>query len=121
MNWDDLAKLRLKGQKPLLSLVVTTWPKPWRQHGGELWEAGVMVITHEPGTPMPVELLQGLRVILALESCDQTTAVCQLLRRKGVNATVHGWCACYREFTVCPSKCAQTHEQVAAVGELNAA
>ena len=118
MTWDDLAELRAKGQKPLLSVVVTTWPKRWRPHARELYDSGAMVITHEPGKPIPVRLLEGLRVILALEHCGQTTAVVELLRRKGVTATVHGWCPCYRQFTCFPAPCDETIEQVEA---LNAA
>lgn len=118
MNWDDLAELRARGQKPLLPVVVTTWPGPWRPHGREFSDAGVMVITHEPGKPMPVALLDGLSVILALENCGQTDAVCRMLRARGVKATVHGWCACYREFTVAPAPCQDTHEQIAAVAAM---
>lgn len=115
MNWDDLAQLRSRGQRPLLPVVVTTWPGVWRPHARDLSDAGVLVITHEPGTPMPVALLEGLSVILALENCGQTDAVCRLLRQRGIKATVHGWCACYREFTVTPAPCEDTREQIAAL------
>lgn len=122
MNWTDLAELRGKGQRPLLPVVVTTWPKPWRPHGRELFDAGVMTITHEAGKPIPVALLEGLRVILALENCGQTSAVMRLLRQRGVQVeSLHGWCACYREFTSAVAPCKETHEQLAALEELHAA
>jgi hypothetical protein len=122
MTWKDLAELRAAGQKPLLPIIVTTWPKPWRPHAREIFERGAMVITHKSGEPIPVKLLDGLRVILALDSCDQTSAVCRLLAARGVKAqSIHGWCQCYREFTACPAKCAETHEQIAALEACNAA
>jgi hypothetical protein len=121
MTWKDLAELRAKGQRPLLPVIVTTWPSPWRPHARELFDRGVMVVTHEAGKPIPARLLEGLDVILALENCGQTTAVCALMRSRGVKATVHGWCACYREFTSCPAPCKQTHEQVSIVESCRAA
>lgn len=121
VTWRDLAELRAQGQKPALPVIVTTWPKPWRPHAKELFERGAMVITHEPGTPIPARLLEGLDVILALENCGQTTAVCKLLKARGVTATVHGWCQCYREFTAVPATCKETHEQIAAVEACRAA
>lgn len=116
MNWDDLAELRAKGQKPLLPVVITTWPQPWKPHRGELFDAGVFVLTHEPGQAFHVKLLDGLRVILALDNCGQTASVARLLRKHGVTVeSFHGWCACYREFTSSPAPCFDTQMQLEAL------
>lgn len=118
MSWSDLAGLRSRGQRPALPVVVTTWPKPWKPHARELFDSGVMVIEHEAGTPVPVHLLEGLRVILAFENCGHTAAVCRLLRSRGIQPeSLNGWCACYRQFTAVPAPCDQTHDQINAIQE----
>jgi hypothetical protein len=98
MTWDDLRRLREQGHRPSLPVAVTTHGWTWRGLG----EIGCMVIEHKPGEPFPVDLTEGLSVLLFL-NCAQAQAVARLFRsRNRWPASVRSWCACRKELTVAP-------------------
>lgn len=93
-TWADLAALRERGQKPGMAVFVTEnrWNVP------TLWKLGVMVILHEAGQPMPVELLEGLRVILWFDNCGKAVSVNRLIEAKGVKVeSCEAYCECEKE------------------------
>lgn len=92
MTWDDLRELRRQGLRPSLPVLVTT-ANDCRTFERE----GFAVVRHEPGKPFPAELLDGLRVMLFLGSCDRASAVVQLMASREVRpAELRTWCECYR-------------------------
>lgn len=102
MTWDDLRALRELGQRPTLRLFVTTDELLARRM---TW-VGAAAIVHRAGEPMPVELLDGLDVILALGRCERAGAVKRLCDSEGVRfARLQAWCRCSRELTVAPHPC----------------
>lgn len=102
-TWGQLAQLRANGRRPALPVFVTT--REW--YARRLIGVGAMTIIHKPGEPMPVELLEGLEVILALESCEQASAVWKLMkRRESFPARCESWCWCDQSLTVSVGPCA---------------
>lgn len=107
MTWADLRALRLRGQRPALRLIVTTDERFARRMA---W-VGCATIVHEAGTPMPVELLDGLDVILDLGNCDRAGKVKRLCDGKGVNlARCEAWCRCAQILTVAPKPCDEAED-----------
>lgn len=106
-TWRQLAELRGRAQRPALTVFVTT--KPW--WAKRLVGVGAMTIVHKPGEPMPVGLLDGLHVILALEDCGQAQAVWRLMKRKEVfPAKCEAWCWCEEALTVSVGDCKTLRE-----------
>lgn len=102
-TWGQLADLRANGKRPALTVFVTTDERYARRL---MFDLGVMAILQKPGEPMPVELLEGLDVILWLDDCEQAAAVSRLVRRRGVTpASLRAWCRCDRELTVSVGPC----------------
>lgn len=102
MTWSDLRALRLRGQRPSLRLIVTTSAR----FAHRMAWVGCASIVHESGTAMPVELLDGLDVILDLGNCDRASKVKRLCDSKGVNlARCEAWCQCAQNLTVSPKSC----------------
>jgi hypothetical protein len=106
-TWDQLRALREDGLQPAMKLIVTTNSR----HAYRMDDIGVMAIHHRKGEPMPVELLQGLDVLLLLDDCEQATAVLRLCRAKGVTlASFRAWCKCAQETTALVMPCADARE-----------
>lgn len=102
-TWEQLAELRAAGMRPAATLVVTTS----RRFTWNLDSIGVMAILHAAGEPMPVELLEGLRVLFVLDDCNQSTAVLPACRSKGVRLeSFTCWCKCAKELTSLVMPCA---------------
>lgn len=105
MNWGDLRELRRQGLKPSLPVLVTT-AGDCRTYA----EEGFAVIRHKAGEPFPVELLDGLRVLLFLGSCDRAAKVAVLMREKGIAPVeLRTWCTCYGRLDSCICSCATVH------------
>lgn len=109
-TWEQLRVLREAGRKPALMVVITT--QRWFVRGWD--QQGVMCILHRPGEKFPVELLEGLEVLVWLDNCDQTYALIRHMSLKGVQAkNFHHVCKCY---SCCDSwcrPCSETHEVMA--------
>lgn len=102
MTWNDLRAMRLRGQRPALRVFVTTDERFARRMG---W-VGAAAIVHEVGTPMPVELLDGLDVILDLGRCERAGAVQRLCDAKGVTLErCQAWCRCDQSLSIGPRPC----------------
>lgn len=98
-TWDDLAALRAAGKRPGLPVVVTLR----RADAWRVFTEPFCVIVHEPGKPFPVELLDGLEVLLRMP-CPQAAAIARLIRAKGVAVRrCESWCDCAAELTQFPS------------------
>lgn len=102
-TWNDLRELRANGMKPGFPVIVTTERGIVERNFGDI---GAMVIRHEPGTPMPVELLSGLQVWLLLGCCDRGQAVIRVMNAKGVRPQdLQCWCYCAHELRSNPIGC----------------
>ncbi len=102
MTWDDLAELRGRGQRPTLRTFVTTDPAFARRM---TW-VGCAAVLHEAGTPMPVELLDGLDVILDVGSCERAGKVARLMAERDVRCSrLQAWCRCERTLRVDTPSC----------------
>lgn len=107
MTWVDLRALRLRGQRPTLRLFVTTSER----FASRMAWVGCAAVVHEAGTPMPVELLDGLDVIFDLGNCERAAKVKALCDAKGVNlARCETWCQCAQNLTVAPKPCSEREE-----------
>ena len=92
MTWDDLRQLRAQGLAPSFPVIVTTKSDCWTYA-----EIGCAVLKHEPGEPFPVELLDGLRVLLFLGDCDRASNVIRAMVAKGVKPSeLSAWCQCFK-------------------------
>jgi hypothetical protein len=100
-TWADLRALREDGRRPALPVFVTTAAR----FAGNLLDAGVAAILHAPGRRMPVDLLEGLDVILDLGPCGRAGAVRRLCDAHGVTCRLTAWCACDGELTLMPRPC----------------
>lgn len=101
-DWDTLRMLRLHGQKPSLPVIVTTKRELPRRLDG----VGCMVILHEAGKPMPVQLLDGLDVIFLFDRCELAGHVRKLAEAKKITfGQWQTWCACGSLLTVLPMGC----------------
>lgn len=90
-SWDALRKLRHAGQKPSLPVIITNLPHLPRRFDG----VGCMVILHESGEPMPVNLLSELNVIWFFDACHIARFAYELTQKRGVKlASSRAWCAC---------------------------
>jgi hypothetical protein len=101
-QWETLRQLRKAGKRPTFPLYLTdSW-----MFSRNLGDAGAMVITHPPGLPMPVELLDGLDVRLHFAACDKGGRVVNLIRAKGVKPqSLQVWCDCACGYTVAAGPC----------------
>ncbi len=107
-TWADLRELRLGGHKPTLRMFVTTNPNFARRM---TW-VGCAAIYHEAGEPMPVELLDGLDVILDVGQCQRAEAVKRLMTTRGATPSrLQVWCACDGELSVLPRECGVAVDQ----------
>lgn len=106
-SWQELAELRRNGRRPALRVIVTDKKRMcWNLHG-----VGCMTILHIPGEPMPVELLEGLDVILWFDTCERAAAVSRSMRAKSVTPQrCEAWCECALELTTCVGKCTEMRE-----------
>jgi hypothetical protein len=108
-DWETLRTLRKAGQKPTLPVFV-----------GSYWQLqknipNALVIVHPPSRPMPVELLEGLDVILYFRDCNMGGKVKRLMDAKGVTpASLKVWCNCGETFTVSCGPCDDGSEPWAA-------
>jgi hypothetical protein len=104
ITWGDLRAMRLRGQRPALRVIVTTSER----FANRMQWVGCAAILHEAGTPMPVELLDGLDVILDLGNCERASRVKRLMDTKGVSPErLQAWCQCEQSITVAPRSCAE--------------
>lgn len=110
MTWDDLRELRRNGMRPALPVLVTTANDC---HTYE--QEGFAVVRHEAGKPFPVELLDGLRVLLFLGSCDRASAVVRAMVNREVRpAELRAWCECFRVLDGKPMRCETVQQWMAA-------
>lgn len=110
-KWADLQAMREQGLRPSLPVMITTDGKPPAQL---LREDGMLVIEHKPGELFPVELLDGLRVLLFLGSCDRAQAVVRAMLNKHVKPTdLRAWCPCFQCLDIAPVHCAVAWEWAA--------
>jgi hypothetical protein len=101
-SWRQLQEMRSRGERPALPVIVTTSSRL----EGNLRGVGALVIEHRPGERMPVQVLDGLRVILALDRCDRALAVKHLMDGRGVRCErVQAWCRCSKQLTAVPTTC----------------
>jgi hypothetical protein len=101
-DWDSLRMLRMGGLKPSSTVIVTTKPQMPRRLEG----MGCMTILHKAGTPMPVQLLDGLEVIFWFDTCGITQHVMDLARANGVTfARSQTWCSCGNLLSLFPMSC----------------
>lgn len=116
-TWAELAELRRNGKKPALRIIVTDKKRMcWNLHG-----VGCMTILHGPGEPMPVELLEGLDVILWFANCERAALVWRAMRAKEIApARCEAWCECSRELTNCVGKCTDIWEVDDLIGAISA-
>jgi hypothetical protein len=99
--WDALRQLRLGGRKPSLPVIVTTKRHlPQRLQG-----VGCLVIFHQPGEVMPVQLLEGLEVIFMFDRCELASRVWQLAQSRGVKFSAKTWCNCAQTLNTSPYLC----------------
>lgn len=109
-TWADLRALRENGQRPAEMIVITT--QRWFVRGWD--QQGVMCILHRAGESLPVELLQGLEVMVWLDSCDQTYALIKHMNLRGVQTkNFHHVCKCYSTCESWCRPCQDTHEVMA--------
>lgn len=102
MTWQDLRTLRSHGQRPALVTFVTT-DERWARR---LTDLGVAAIVHRAGQPMPVEILDGMDVILDLGSCERAAKVARLMAAKNVVAErMRSWCRCSHTLTAVECEC----------------
>lgn len=101
-TWSQLERIRAAGQRPFLPIIVTTNRRlPWNLDG-----VGAMTILHQRGEAMPIELLEGLNVILMLNDCEQAANVNRLRRAKSVMwKSCAAWCECEKTLTTCVGRC----------------
>jgi hypothetical protein len=110
-RWKVLADMRKVGKKPGLPVFITMRPKLARNVEG----AGCFSIVHGFGKPVPVELLDGLDVMLDFEWCYLAGRVKRLMDERGVKPkSMRAWCACADEFVVTCGKCDDGSEPWAA-------
>jgi hypothetical protein len=106
-TWADLKSLRDAGHRPAHMLTVFA-PRAHRNFRAAMFEIGAMVIDHELGDPIPVELLGGLEVLLMFEYCGDT---CEFARRlpgtKYPPARCRAWCSCSKALTIAPGPCSR--------------
>lgn len=106
VTWEHLRQLRANGQRPVHRLIVTNDPR--FAYGFE--NLGAMCIVQRAGESMPVELLEGLDVLLWLKSCDQAAAVLRLCKARNVHlASLRTLCRCYGTLEHACSPCQDTH------------
>lgn len=104
MTWADLAELRSRGQRPALRMFVTTRESFARRM---TW-VGCAAVLHEPGEPFPVELLDGLDVILDLGSCERAAKVKRLMDARDVKPTrLQTWCRCEKSLRIDTPACGE--------------
>lgn len=119
-TWGQLAQLRAAGQRPAMTLIVSTS----RRFAWNVGQLGAMTILQQRGEPMPVELLDGLDVIFHLDNCDQNAAVLRLMRSKGVIAgragQVRCWCKCFEFLDSGAAPCSATRQSLAWIESLPA-
>lgn len=100
VNWNHLADLRSRGQRPGLLCVTTDFGRCRAQA-----DAGAMVVVHKPGERLPVELLDGLNVELHLDDCSQAFRLARAWKAQGVEpALCSSWCRCERRMSICVPK-----------------
>lgn len=98
ITWAQLRAMREAGQRPGLPVIVTLD----RRDAFRIFTAAFAVVVHQPGTPMPLELLDGLAVLLRMP-CEYASRVARALRSRGVKpAHCESWCACRASLTVTP-------------------
>lgn len=116
-TWEQLHELRAAGKRPTYRVVVTTDPS----FAHRVADPAVMCIVHKPGAAMPVELLEGLDVLLWLDNCDQCTAVLRLCRAKEIQPRdLRLWCSCFRHFDTGCSPCKDATETLSWIASLPA-
>lgn len=94
--------LRMGGHKPALPVIVTTKPYLPRRLEG----VGCMTILHKAGTPMPIQLLEGLEVIFWFDTCGLMVHVLDLAKAKEVTfARAQVWCSCGNLLSLLPMSC----------------
>jgi hypothetical protein len=106
-TWQDLRLMREQGVKPSLPVMVST---DGANPAGLLMENGFLVIRHKPGEMFPVELLDGLSVLLFLGSCDRASAVVRMMVERDVQPLeIRSWCECYSRIDRQPVRCEVAH------------
>jgi len=100
-DWNQLRELRSTGNKPALPIIITS-----KKYLPRRLPDTCMTIIHEAGTPMPVELLEGLDVIVWFDRCEIASAVWKLLKAKSVKCSCfRAWCTCGSMLTIAPMDC----------------
>lgn len=107
MSWKELEAFRNRGLRPAFPVWLTD-NKNWMYR---LRGTGYMVIVHRPGEVMPLDLLAGMSVILAM-GCDRAAKVVQAMNNRQIEPeSVMAWCPCTQRLVVAGWTCAQTLEQ----------
>jgi hypothetical protein len=102
-TWADLRELRAQGLKPSLPVVISSDGRP---PAHMLAEEGCLVIRHNAGEMFHVELLEGLRVIAFLGTCNRAQAVVKLMNARGVQPEeFRAWCDCQKRLDSMPVDC----------------
>lgn len=110
-GWNDLAELRIRGQRPVFPVIVTD---RWIL-ARNMTDVGCVAILHKRGEPMPVRWLDGLDVMLDFGQCELAGRVARLMRERDVKPkSVRAWCDCARAFVVTCGHCDQGDEPWAA-------
>ena len=113
LTWDELRAIREADQRPGLPVIVTLD----RRDAFAVFTPAFAVIVHEPGKAIPLEVLDGLAVILRMP-CPKAARVARALRAKGVKPThCESWCACLRELTNAPATTCRFGVEIAAEWE----
>jgi hypothetical protein len=108
-TWADLAAMRQRGEKPQLSVFVTNHERFARN----MWGVGSLVILHQQGEVIPVELLEGLDVVLMFPRCAVASRIRHLMDERGVKcASVRTWCTCGEGLTATPYANCDDYDEV---------
>ena len=107
MSWKELEAFRNRGLRPAFPVWLTD-DKRWVY---KLRGVGYMVIVHTPGEVMPLDLLRGMSVILAM-GCDRAARVVQALTNREIECeSVMAWCRCTKSLVVAGWSCQQMQDQ----------
>ena len=101
-NWDALRLMRSQGHKPSLPVIVTSKTHLPRRLDG----VGCLAILHQAGESPPVQLLDGLDVIVWFDTCELGARFMRFALNRGVKfARYQAWCTCGKNLTVLALDC----------------
>lgn len=107
MSWKELEAFRNRGLRPAFPVWLTD-DKRWIYR---LRGTGYMVIVHHAGEVMPLDLLSGMSIILAM-GCDRAAKVVRAMRNRHIKPeSVMAWCGCTKQLVIAGWTCAKMLEQ----------